>query len=111
MPWSVPALHTRISPCQHATSPILHSAASPHLLPHLTSAPPPCSRPPSPHLTANPLCHCSPNPAANLLKPMLARGELRLIGATTLTEYREHVEKDAAFERRFQQVGGSSAHL
>ena len=42
--------------------------------------------------------------AANLLKPMLARGELRLIGATTLNEYREHVEKDAAFERRFQQV-------
>ena len=42
--------------------------------------------------------------AANLLKPMLARGELRLIGATTLDEYREHVEKDAAFERRFQQV-------
>lgn len=43
--------------------------------------------------------------AANLLKPMLARGELRLVGATTLNEYREHVEKDAAFERRFQQVG------
>jgi ATP-dependent Clp protease ATP-binding subunit ClpB len=42
--------------------------------------------------------------AANLLKPMLARGELRLIGATTLDEYRKHVEKDAAFERRFQQV-------
>jgi len=42
--------------------------------------------------------------AANLLKPMLARGELRCIGATTLTEYRKHVEKDAAFERRFQQV-------
>ncbi|KAG7669284.1 hypothetical protein Ndes2526B_g05585 [Nannochloris sp. 'desiccata'] len=42
--------------------------------------------------------------AANMLKPMLARGELRLIGATTLDEYREHVEKDAAFERRFQQV-------
>merc|ERR1712137_1413799 len=42
--------------------------------------------------------------AANLLKPMLARGELRCIGATTLNEYREHVEKDAAFERRFQQV-------
>jgi ATP-dependent Clp protease ATP-binding subunit ClpB len=42
--------------------------------------------------------------AANLLKPLLARGELRLIGATTLNEYREHVEKDAAFERRFQQV-------
>lgn len=42
--------------------------------------------------------------AANLLKPMLARGELRLVGATTLDEYREHVEKDAAFERRFQQV-------
>ncbi|RLN70085.1 hypothetical protein BBJ28_00006460 [Nothophytophthora sp. Chile5] len=42
--------------------------------------------------------------AANLLKPMLARGELRCIGATTLDEYREHVEKDKAFERRFQQV-------
>ncbi|KAK9810143.1 hypothetical protein WJX72_005514 [[Myrmecia] bisecta] len=42
--------------------------------------------------------------AANLLKPMLARGELRCIGATTLGEYREHMEKDAAFERRFQQV-------
>ncbi|KAG2488361.1 hypothetical protein HYH03_013051 [Edaphochlamys debaryana] len=42
--------------------------------------------------------------AANLLKPMLARGELRCIGATTLNEYREHIEKDAAFERRFQQV-------
>lgn len=42
--------------------------------------------------------------AANLLKPALARGELRLIGATTLEEYRKYVEKDAAFERRFQQV-------
>lgn len=42
--------------------------------------------------------------AANLLKPMLARGELHLIGATTLDEYRTHVEKDAAFERRFQPV-------
>lgn len=42
--------------------------------------------------------------AANLLKPMLARGELRCIGATTLDEYRKHVEKDKAFERRFQQV-------
>jgi ATP-dependent Clp protease ATP-binding subunit ClpB len=42
--------------------------------------------------------------AGNMLKPMLARGELRLIGATTLDEYREHVEKDAALERRFQQV-------
>eukprot|EP00850_Spirogloea_muscicola_P008333 SM000044S15980 [mRNA] locus=s44:380715:385844:- [translate_table: standard] len=42
--------------------------------------------------------------AANLLKPMLARGQLRCIGATTLDEYRKHVEKDAAFERRFQQV-------
>lgn len=42
--------------------------------------------------------------AANLLKPMLARGELRCIGATTIAEYRKHVEKDAAFERRFQQV-------
>lgn len=42
--------------------------------------------------------------AANLLKPMLARGELRCVGATTLDEYRKHIEKDAAFERRFQQV-------
>jgi ATP-dependent Clp protease ATP-binding subunit ClpB len=42
--------------------------------------------------------------AANLLKPMLARGELRCIGATTLDEYKKHVEKDPAFERRFQQV-------
>lgn len=42
--------------------------------------------------------------AANLLKPMLARGELRMIGATTLEEYRKHIEKDSAFERRFQQV-------
>jgi ATP-dependent Clp protease ATP-binding subunit ClpB len=42
--------------------------------------------------------------AANLLKPMLARGELRTIGATTLQEYRKHIEKDAAFERRFQPV-------
>jgi ATP-dependent Clp protease ATP-binding subunit ClpB len=42
--------------------------------------------------------------AGNMLKPMLARGELRMIGATTLDEYREYVEKDAALERRFQQV-------
>ncbi|GJY05473.1 disease resistance TIR-NBS-LRR class family protein [Tanacetum coccineum] len=42
--------------------------------------------------------------AANLFKPMLARGQLRCIGATTLGEYREYVEKDAAFERRFQKV-------
>lgn len=42
--------------------------------------------------------------AANLLKPMLARGELRCIGATTLKEYQKYVEKDPAFERRFQQV-------
>jgi ATP-dependent Clp protease ATP-binding subunit ClpB len=42
--------------------------------------------------------------AANMLKPALARGELRCIGATTLDEYRKHVEKDAALERRFQQV-------
>lgn len=42
--------------------------------------------------------------AGNMLKPMLARGELRLIGATTLDEYRERIEKDAALERRFQQV-------
>src|SRR5688572_15807966 len=42
--------------------------------------------------------------AANLLKPMLARGELRAVGATTLDEYRKHVEKDAALARRFQPV-------
>ena len=42
--------------------------------------------------------------AGNMLKPMLARGELRCIGATTLNEYRQHVEKDAALERRFQTV-------
>jgi len=42
--------------------------------------------------------------ASNMLKPALARGELRCIGATTLNEYRKHIEKDAAFERRFQQI-------
>ncbi|MDJ0768188.1 MAG: AAA family ATPase [Ilumatobacter sp.] len=42
--------------------------------------------------------------AGNMIKPMLARGELRMIGATTLDEYRKHVEKDPALERRFQQV-------
>src|SRR5262249_37278325 len=42
--------------------------------------------------------------AGNLLKPALARGEPRCIGATTLDEYRKHIEKDAAFERRFQPV-------
>ena len=42
--------------------------------------------------------------AANLLKPMLGRGELKCIGATTLDEYRKYIEKDPALERRFQQV-------
>ena len=42
--------------------------------------------------------------ASNLIKPSLARGELHCIGATTLDEYRKHVEKDAALERRFQPV-------
>jgi ATP-dependent Clp protease ATP-binding subunit ClpB len=42
--------------------------------------------------------------ASNMLKPMLARGELRMVGATTLDEYRKHIEKDPALERRFQQV-------
>ncbi|KQS58760.1 ATP-dependent chaperone ClpB [Geodermatophilus sp. Leaf369] len=42
--------------------------------------------------------------AGNMIKPMLARGELRMVGATTLDEFREHIEKDAALERRFQQV-------
>ncbi|MGB5952312.1 MAG: ATP-dependent chaperone ClpB [Ornithinimicrobium sp.] len=50
--------------------------------------------------------------AGNMLKPLLARGELRLVGATTLNEYRERIEKDAALERRFQQVyvGEPSVH-
>ena len=47
--------------------------------------------------------------AGNLLKPMLARGELHCIGATTLDEYRKHIEKDAALERRFQPVLRRSA--
>ena len=42
--------------------------------------------------------------AGNMLKPMLARGELHCIGATTLDEYRKYIEKDAALERRFQPV-------
>ena len=42
--------------------------------------------------------------ASNMLKPMLARGELRMIGATTLDEFRKYIEKDAALERRFQPV-------
>ena len=42
--------------------------------------------------------------ASNILKPSLARGEIQLIGATTLEEYRKHIEKDAALERRFQPV-------
>ena len=42
--------------------------------------------------------------AGNMLKPLLARGQLRMIGATTFDEYRKHIEKDAALERRFQQV-------
>src|SRR5687767_8974375 len=42
--------------------------------------------------------------ASNMLKPMLARGELHTVGATTLDEYRKHIEKDAALERRFQPV-------
>lgn len=42
--------------------------------------------------------------ASNMLKPMLARGELQTIGATTLDEYREYIEKDGALERRFQKI-------
>ena len=48
--------------------------------------------------------------AGNLLKPMLARGELHCIGATTLDEYRQYIEKDAALERRFQPVMVGRAH-
>ena len=42
--------------------------------------------------------------ASNILKPSLARGEIQIIGATTIDEYRKHVEKDAALERRFQPI-------
>ena len=42
--------------------------------------------------------------ASNILKPAMARGEIQIIGATTLEEYRKHIEKDAALERRFQPV-------
>lgn len=49
--------------------------------------------------------------AGNMLKPMLARGELRMVGATTLDEYRKHIEKDAALERRFQTVFVSPASV
>ena len=48
--------------------------------------------------------------AGNLLKPMLARGELHCIGATTLNEYRQYIEKDAALERRFQPVMVDETH-
>ena len=47
--------------------------------------------------------------ASNMLKPMLARGELHTVGATTLDEYRKHIEKDAALERRFQPVDGRAS--
>ncbi len=47
--------------------------------------------------------------AANIMKPQLARGELRCVGATTLDEYRKHIEKDPALERRFQPVQGGRA--
>ena len=47
--------------------------------------------------------------AANILKPILARGGLQVIGATTLKEYRRYIEKDAAFERRFQPDGCGGA--
>src|SRR5690349_11773943 len=52
-----------------------------------------------------PTIRSSPRASIGLIMlPMLARGELRMVGATTLDEYREHIEKDAALERRFQQV-------
>ena len=47
--------------------------------------------------------------AANILKPALSRGEIQVIGATTFNEYRKHIEKDAALERRFQPVHGRRA--
>ena len=48
--------------------------------------------------------------AGNMLKPMLARGELRCIGATTFNEYRQYIEKDAALERRFPKSNGTGAN-
>ena len=48
--------------------------------------------------------------AANILKPALSRGEIRVIGATTLNEYRKYIEKDAALERRFQPVTVGEPH-
>ena len=48
--------------------------------------------------------------ASNILKPSLARGELQLIGATTIGEYRKYIEKDAALERRFQPITGGRAY-
>jgi hypothetical protein len=74
--------------------------------PRLTRAPPapPSPPPPSPTQVLGAGKADGAMDAANLLKPMLARGELRTIGATTLAEYRQHIEKDAAFERRFQMV-------
>ena len=59
---------------------------------------------PSLRVTPPPLAPRPSMPAGNLLKPMLGRGELRCIGATTLDEYRQYIEKDPALERRFQQV-------
>ena len=49
--------------------------------------------------------------ASNMLKPALARGELRAIGATTLNEYRKYIEKDAALERRFQTGVGRASRM
>jgi (2Fe-2S) ferredoxin len=58
----------------------------------------------SPWLSVGPGAAEGATDAANIMKPQLARGELRAIGATTLDEYRKHIEKDPALERRFQPV-------
>ena len=67
------------------------------------------ARPSTAHAHATPTLHNPPGGAANLLKPALARGELHCIGATTVEEYRKHVEADGAFARRFQvgRFGGA----
>lgn len=49
-------------------------------------------------------CDCSDNDIANMMKPAMARGEIKILGATTIDEYTQHIEKDPAFERRFQKV-------
>lgn len=96
--------------CKQACTHVCHTSCTPSILPFYNLLKP---QNPSPfkqfideiHLVMGAGKAEGAMDAANLLKPMLARGELHCIGATTLAEYRQHIEKDAALERRFQQVG------